>query len=134
MLCGAQAAFEISPKETSAQVHNSKKPHVLCQGAIPEQEKFHTGKGWRVAQARSLRFCLKDEVNGERLAIRDGDFLVPRAIDLMPGGNCVFSWGKIRQRESAIFSRYRKMAGLQNHKIGLHPGVNVAQSRNNLSG
>jgi hypothetical protein len=102
VLCGAQAAFETSPKETPAQIHNSKKPHVLCQGAIPEQEKFHTGKGRRAAQARSLRFCLKDEVNGERLAVRDGGFLAPRAIGLMPGDNRVFSCESAPPRNRSV--------------------------------
>lgn len=98
----------------------------------PEQQKFHAGKGRRAHRTVSVRLRLKDEVNGERLTIHDGDFLALRAEGLMPGGNGVFSWWKIRHRESAILSRYRKMAGLQNDKIGLHPSVNVALNGDEL--
>jgi hypothetical protein len=83
-------------------------------------------------RALSLRFCLKNEVDRERLAISDGDFLALRAVALVPGANCVFPWAKARQRESAILSRYSKMAGLQNDKIGLHLGVDVALDRDEL--
>src|ERR1700694_1323129 len=82
--------------------------------------------------SRFLGFCLKDEVNRERLALGDGDFLALRAVGFMPCGKCVFPWGKFWKRESAILSRYRKMAGLQHDKIRLHPGVDVALYRDEL--
>src|ERR1700737_3254889 len=82
--------------------------------------------------SRFLGFCLKDEVNRERLALGDGDFLALRAVGFMPCRKRIFPWSKFRKRESAIFSRYRKMIRLQHDKISLHPGVDVALYRDEL--
>src|ERR1700730_6323648 len=82
--------------------------------------------------SRFLGFCLEDKVSLERLALGDGDFLALRAVGFMPCGKCVLPWSKFRKRESAIFSRYRKMARFQHDKISLHPGVDVALYRNEL--
>jgi len=69
----------------------------LCAQAngFPKSEKYFE-VGLYSERALPLRFCLKDEVKRERLAIGDGDFLAFRAVDLMPGRDCIFSLGKVR--------------------------------------
>src|SRR5271156_4288772 len=76
--------------------------------------------------------CVEDKVQGDLLAFTYGDFLALRAEDFMPGRHGVFSRRKLRQSESTIFSCNRKVVGLQNDKISVHPRVNVAFYRDEL--
>src|SRR5512133_492383 len=76
--------------------------------------------------SKSVRLRLKGEVHGFGFVACQGHVLSLRTVVFLPGRDCVFPSGKIRQRKTAIVAGDCIMRSLQHRKVAMHPRMDVA--------
>src|SRR5580704_11291876 len=81
---------------------------------------------------RLVGFCFETEVDRLRLVATDSHILRLRSVILMPRSHGVLSRRQVGQRKPAAIAADGIVAGFQNCKPTVHPGMNVALYGNKL--